>query len=179
VDGDFGEKNKHRQHGDQVSLRLPQTVDVTGVKAVDVQAFVERMGLLAAVGADVKPALAASKSIALDGVRQSFMDASSPSGQAWPARKRIGDGHPLLRESGALLEAAAGTGPGHVDRIENGDTQVLGVDKSVERGGIPGAAVHQFSFPPRNIPARPYEGFSNQTLDRMEPAIANALADQL
>lgn len=146
---------------------------------MDAGAFAQRMGRLATSGVDVQPILEAGRPIIAQGTREVFEGAHTPDGQAWPARKDPGDGHPLLIETGALLDAAAGEGPGHVDRIENGNTLVVGVDKGVDLGGIPGAAVHNWGFPPRNIAQREWAGFSEETQDKLTEQAADMIAAQL
>jgi phage gpG-like protein len=104
------------------------------------------------------------------GIRDNFASQSGPAGEAWPARKVKGDGHALLQDTGALMRAATGTGPGKVLDVTP-RTLSTGVDKSEQLGGIPGAGVHQFGY--RNIPARPYLGASEERLDKVEELIAD------
>jgi hypothetical protein len=48
-----------------------------------------------------------------------------------------------------------------------------GVNKGVREGGIPGAAVHKFGYPARNIPQREYLYASAATLDDAADALAD------
>jgi phage gpG-like protein len=115
---------------------------------------------------DVRPLL-------LQSTRDTFNSQADAQGNAWPERKVAGDGHPLLWESGSLLKAAAGEGAGHVSDVGQQSLEI-GVDKSVEEGGIPGAAVHQFGWPEKNIKARPYIETRDEYLDEAAEVIADA-----
>ena len=110
--------------------------------------------------------------LAIAAVAANFERATSPDGASWPARKVAGDGHPLLDELGALKAAATGTGPGYVERVTDREL-VLGVDKSVDLGGIPGAGVHNFGF--RNIPQREFLGAADDHLEKLDQAIADGV----
>lgn len=88
-------------------------------------------------------------------VEENFANASGPEGQAWPPRKRSGDGHPLLIKSGAL-KAEAAHGPAEATDRE----LTLSVD-------LVYAATHQYGRAGANIPARPYLGASERHLDRV------------
>ena len=104
---------------------------------------------------DVLPVIA-------DGFQNNFAAASGPF-SSWPPRKDSKP-HPLLNETGALLSATQPGQKGNVTNIGPRDLET-GVDKSVRDGGIPGAAVHNFGYPPRNIPQREYLYASSDTLD--------------
>jgi phage gpG-like protein len=115
------------------------------------------------------------------GIEDNFVYAETPDGVGWPDRKEIGDGHPLLVEtrtegSGSLFSAATGQGGGSVKRIE-GNTLIIGVDKEGGIGGIPGAGVHNFGYPPRNVPQREFLGVHESRMDELtetlvEPVLA-------
>lgn len=119
------------------------------------------------------PAMQECYTIVKQAHRDNFTSSAGPDGSAWPARKVQGDGHPLLAETGALLQAATGGGMGHIARLEDRQMET-GVDKSVEQGGIPGAAVHEFGYAPKNIPARPWLGASEEKLKECDEIIADA-----
>ncbi len=106
-----------------------------------------------------------------------FASQSTPDGAAWPKRKPTpnDDGHALLQESGALFRAATGRGQGSVDRVDDGAELVLGVDKGVRLGGIPGAAVHQWGYQPRNIPPREWQGLTEEEIDTLAEVTASIL----
>lgn len=120
---------------------------------------------------DIKP-------IVLQAHAANFDNARSPDGQGWPARKVVGDGHPLLQETGALRAAATGSGSGYVESIQ-GQSAAFGVDKGVDAGGLPGAAAHNFGYPPGNLPQREFLGASEDFLLRMDDAIANGVGEIL
>lgn len=108
----------------------------------------------------------------LQSFRDNFTGSRSASGEVWPPRKIRGDGHPLLIESGALLQAATGGGAGHVSEVTPRELS-LGVDRDVKQGGIPGAAVHNFGFARFNIPRRAYHEARDDALDEIEETIAD------
>lgn len=97
------------------------------------------------------------KALLLQSHRDAFTSSVGPDGQAWPPRVDPGDGHPLLVESGALMQAATGGGVGHVYRSSPREMEA-GVDKGVQEGGIPGAAAHNWGFAPRGLPQREWLG---------------------
>lgn len=110
-----------------------------------------------------------ARPLILQNVRDNFTSSVSPDGVQWPARKIVGDGHPLLIDTGALLQAATGGGAGHVSQI-GPRSMALGVDES-----IPYAAIHNYGGETRPMPQREYMGASEAT----EEEIAEALADYL
>lgn len=109
--------------------------------------FVRDMNKLAdTIGNDLTAPLEKCKPRLLESFNENFNSQSS-AGNPWPPRKDEGFAHPLLNLSGHLKAAATGQGAGHVERIINeGDrTSIeLGVDKTAEGGGLPGAAVHNY-----------------------------------
>lgn len=105
-----------------------------------------------------------------DGFSQNFSAAASSTNSPWPPRKDDKP-HPLLIETGALLGATQGQS-GAAEHISDRTLQ-LGVDKSVDQGGIPGAAVHNFGYPPRNIPQREYLYANETTLDICQEIIGD------
>jgi phage gpG-like protein len=133
-----------------------------------------------------------------EGISRAFDTATSPEGQAWPPR--VFDApHPLLQESGELRAAATGQGSAHIERIEGGTELLWGVDKQSGGGGVPGAAVHQFGATIHpvekqflrfeigdkvifatevTIPARPYLGFSEETVGACEDIFGDWLQEQ-
>ncbi|HEV8061090.1 MAG TPA: hypothetical protein VGP68_14515 [Gemmataceae bacterium] len=98
-----------------------------------------------------------------------FASTSSPDGGEWPARKKVGDGHPLLIESGDLFQSATSDfGLGSVNDI--GDREAsTGVDPTE----VPYAATQNFGDPSRNIPQREFEDVDEATLDEMAERIAD------
>ena len=123
---------------------------------------------------DLPDAFADVTDIIRRGIADNFSMEQTADGIGWPARKRIGDGHPLLDDTGALKAASLGEGPGAVERIVDGCELQLGVEK-IDLGGLPGAAVHQFGYPDKNIPQREYLAMSEATIDETVEAIADHL----
>lgn len=111
--------------------------------------------------------------IAAAGVTDNFSQGGSPEG-AWPPRKHIGDGHPLLMDTLALFAAATGHGKGSIVKI-TANRASFGVSSSP--GGVPYAAAHQFGAPGRNLPARPFLVMSDARLDQMEDAVADTFEE--
>lgn len=109
--------------------------------------------------------------------RDNFTSSATPEGADWPPRKVEGDGHPLLIDTGNMLQASTGGGPGGVARIE-GDTLFMGVSLDV----IPYARAHNMGNPERNLPRREFLGLTlrraqeGETIvaDKVEPAIFGA-----
>jgi phage gpG-like protein len=105
-------------------------------------------------------AMEAVTPLVLQKVRDNFNSSATPDGQNWPERKpRKGDdGHPLLIESGDMMQAAVGQGQGHL-HLNAGRGLILGVDGQV----IPYAAAQNFGYPPNNLPSREYYGINEET----------------
>lgn len=114
----------------------------------------------------------------LEGIDELFSLAQSPDGESWPPRKEVGDGHALLIDTTALKSAATGVGAGSVKRVES-DTLIVGVDKDTSLGGIPGAGVHNYGFPQRNIPQREFLGLNESAADDCANIIADLCLDKL
>jgi phage gpG-like protein len=118
-----------------------------------------------------------ARAAVLQDIRDAFTSGRSPQGAGWPPRKKEGDGHPLLMDTGALLQAATGGGPGHISNLQEREMTV-----GVRKATIPYAAVHQYGFPGPdklgrmlNIPARPYHGATDESLDAIGEDIAEEL----
>lgn len=110
------------------------------------------------------------------GFEENFAAAVDSSGSSWPPRKDD-EPHSLLNETGALLAAVThGGAPGNVTSV--GDRElVLGVDKGVEMGGIPGAGVHNFGY--GRVPQREFLYASEQTLDRALEVFADGAVKEI
>ena len=157
------------------------------MKSQGVDEFCADMERLASeFGRDLREPLRECADIIHTDIGTNFREAISPDGESWPPRKDEGFTHPLLDLSGSLKAAATGEGTGAVTRIED-TTLAIGVDASVEEGGLPGAFVHQFGatiYPVKakklswlnsagervfadsvTIPPRPYLGFSTTASD--------------
>lgn len=104
-------------------------------------------------------------------VRDNFNSAATPAGANWPARKHTGDGHPLLMESGALLQAATDGGSGHIEKV--GPFELT---KGVQGGEVPYAATQNYGRDwgrGSPIPAREFMGLDDKGAD----AVADLLGD--
>ena len=91
----------------------------------------------------------------LDQARERFRTSTGPDGSRWPRRKDPGPTHPLLVKSGALLSSL---------RVR--DDGAAGI--AVGTAGIPYAAVHQWGYPPFNIPPRPFLGWGDDDMRALE-----------
>lgn len=125
----------------------------------------------------LKTALENVAAILGESFQQNFSKKQGSTGSAWPARKDKKT-HPLLQETGALLGATQTGGPGHVEQIGERDL-AIGVNKGVKLGGIPGAAVHNFGYPDRNIPQREFLYASETTLDRAAAVLADGALETI
>jgi phage gpG-like protein len=126
------------------------------------------------IGNDLTKPLLQSAVVMREAVSSNFDYRSGPDGMAWPERKD-NKPHPLLEETGALRAAATEDGAGHIERIEGNELQ-FGVSPSgSSEGGIPGAGVHNFGYPEKNIPQREFLGVSEEH----EEAIGEIFADWL
>lgn len=115
------------------------------------------------------------------GIEDNFAYETSADGVGWPARKRQGDGHPLLNESGALKAAATQKGaPGNISKVE-GDTLTVGVDPiSNGSGGVPGARRHHRGDAfegPGAMPTRPFMEVSEKVVDYSVEQAADAIIE--
>jgi phage gpG-like protein len=109
----------------------------------------------------------------IENVARNFASASSPDGTAWPPRKD-NKKHPLLRLSLVLMNAATGSGAGHVDKIGERSLS-LGVSKAA----IPYAGVHQYGYALKNIPRRSYLGASVETLKHLAGIIGRKMLPKI
>lgn len=98
-----------------------------------------------------------------------FTATAAPDGSKWPPRKKIGDGHPLLIDTGTLFQAATSDfGAGAVNEVGDRDA-ATGIDPEE----VPYAATHNYGDPVRNMPQREFEDVDDTTLDRMAERIAD------
>lgn len=117
-------------------------------------------------GVDLTRPLGECRDVVREGIRENFANQSGPDGSAWPPRKPDpnDDGHPLLDDTGFLKAAALGLGPGGFDDLSSKEMQI-GIDKSVDLGGIPGAQAHDRGNPSTNLPQREFFNPSAERLD--------------
>jgi phage gpG-like protein len=143
--------------------------------ALTADQFISDMERKAREGLPTKTSFDAVAPVLRQGIDEHFAARSTPAGNAWPRRKD-NKPHPLLEETGTLRAAATTEGAmGHVERVEE-NVLTLGVDKSVDEGGLPGARAHQEGYREGNIPPRQYLGFSEETAERSTEVVADKLA---
>jgi phage gpG-like protein len=106
------------------------------------------------------------------GFLDNFNNAVGADGATWQKRKREGDGHPLLVESSALLQAVMG-GDGSVTTIAARELQTGVNASSGGDGGVPFAGLHNAGNPATNLPQREFMYASEETLDRMVEVFAD------
>ena len=99
-----------------------------------------------------------------------FDTETSPEGVPWKPRKIIGDGHPLLVETGAMAAAAIGQGTGAIEQLQNRELMV-GIDGSV----IEYAAAQNYGYPKNNLPQREYFGIDEdgELADQLEEMLTD------
>ena len=112
-------------------------------------------------------------------IRDNFTSSATPDNEDWPPRKRIGDGHPLLIDTGAMLQAATGAGPGAESEISKDGMGEHELAVSIDAGAIPYAATHQYGDPRRNIPQREFFGMHEVAIDEAETIIADFAAEKI
>lgn len=130
----------------------------------------EQMALIAA-GFDEAPitdTMTAVADVMRQSVRDNFNSQATPDGSNWPPRKLKGDGHPLLMDTGRLLQAATGGGAGQLEIIQ-GREVAMGVDGSV----VPYAATQNYGR--GAIPSREYAGIKPEHEAACESIIADGL----
>lgn len=130
----------------------------------------DQMALLAA-GFDEVPitdSMVQCADVMRQSVRDNFTSSATPDGASWPPRKIQGDGHPLLMDTGRLLQAATGGGAGAIEIIQ-GREVAMGVDGSV----VPYAATHNYGR--GKIPAREYAGLKPDAEAACQEIIADGL----
>jgi len=151
---------------------------VTGGQTGQIEAsafgdHLERLADRVAIGPYGKP-LEECRDLAAQNIRDNFTSSATPGGESWPPRKILGDGHPLLMDTGKLLQAATGGGAGNVSRVSSHE-----LDYGVSLDAVPYARAHDLGYPPRNLPERHYLGVSEETVDEFEMLIGNFIADEL
>lgn len=134
----------------------------------------------ALASAQVPQAMEKSAKVIRESIASNFDQQRAPDGGAWQPRKpRPGDdGHPLLRETGALLAAATGSGSGAITEI-SGREMTIGIDTGVDLGGIPGAAAHHFGYPPRNLPQREFYAATEEKLNQVGDIIGDSVFEKI
>lgn len=101
-------------------------------------------------------------------VRDNFTSSATPENVDWPPRKIEGDGHPLLIDTGAMMQAATGGGAGGLQQVDSHEL-LVGVDGGV----IPYAATHNYGRSDANIPQREFMGLTEEGADECESILAD------
>lgn len=138
------------------TIRAEDFSDYLGLVAID---FQEK---------PLEPVLRDCVPVVRQSVRDNFTSSATPEGLDWPARNEIGDGHPLLMDTGKLMQAAVGSGAGAMTEILDRSMQV-GVDGDI----VPYAAIHNYGGVKRPMPKREYLGAKPEHLDDCGELIAD------
>lgn len=109
------------------------------------------------------------RKLAHQSVRDAFTSSASPAGEDWPPRKHVGDGHPLLIDTGRLLQSSVGTGEGRV-------LEVTGREFNIG-SNVKYASYHQHGT--SKLPKRPYMGMSEKHQADGEEVIADAVMEKV
>ena len=137
----------------------------------DLPAFLDGLAAVLETPRAEQPIRQTSEHIAGE-LGRGFQSSQSPSGVGWPAlkRKRPKGHNPGLRpliDMGEMMLSTISDGAGHVETTDG---------TSLEFGTTNWKApFHQFGVPSKNIPARPFVGWTNGSSDYA----ANAVADHL
>ena len=123
---------------------------------------------------DLTRPLGDCREVVRSSIRENFANQSAPDGSAWQPRKPNpdDDGHPLLDDTGFLKAAALGLGPGGFDDLSSKEMSI-GIDKSVDLGGIPGAQAHDRGNPSTNLPQREFFSPNSEALDHCGEVLAD------
>ena len=131
-------------------------------ESIQADHFADYLGLVAMDFEDrpLEPVLRECAPIIRQSVRDNFTSSASPDGVDWPARNEVGDGHPLLMDTGKLMQAAVGSGSGALFEIQDRSLMV-GVDGDI----VPYAAIHNYGGVKRPMPKREYMGPKPEHVD--------------
>lgn len=153
---------------------------------VEAEAFgdcLERMADRVADGPYDKP-LEQCKELVKQNIRDNFTSSATPDGAPWRSRKTnreqnpmgniVDDGHPLLMDTGKLVQAATGGGAGNVARVSSHE-----LEYGVNLDSVPYARAHDYGYPPRKLPERHYLGVGEETVDAFEQLIGDFVANEL
>ncbi len=143
------------------------TVDPTPILAEEMPDAMWNLTVAMAEG-PYTPVLEQFEVIAHQGIRDNFTSSATPDNSDWPERKRRGDGHPLEMDTGALLQAAVGSGNGSIEEMTATDL-TLGVNGEV----ISYAAAQNYGREEINLPSREYEGARVERIDEMEEVLSD------
>jgi len=122
--------------------------------------------------ADAYNSLDQAHDMIVQDTRDALNSSMSQEGDVWIDRKKVGDGHPLLMDTGKLMQAATGGGAGHIND-NDGRNAVFGIDADT----VPYAAIHQGGGVTRPMPQRKYFGATEQTEDAIDELIADEMIE--
>lgn len=132
------------------------------------------------VGVTLQPIAEEAKQATLGKVKaelaQGFLSSKAPNGSTWaPLKDPRPKGHnqenkPLI-DTGKLQDSVLHTGAEHIEGT-SGQGVVIGTE--VEYAGV-----HQEGSQEKNIPARPFMGFSEKVLDISAELTADSVANQI
>lgn len=143
------------------------------LEASEVRGFLQ--GLTDALANSPAPeTLEKCRPVTLQGVRDNFNSSADPDNIDWPPRKPNpkDDGHPLLIDTGALMQAATGGGAGSI-KENDGRQLAVGVDSNT----IPYAAIHNFGG--KRTPQREYMGVDDEIADQIAEIIEDNILLEL
>lgn len=143
-----------------------QTALSDGIKAEEFEAYAS--GVASRIELPLDETLEACRLVLQQGVREGFNSSADPeTGASWPPRKVEGDGHPLLVDTGKMMQAATGGGAGGIKEVD-GRSLTIGVRGS----SVPYASIHQEGS--ARMPQRRFLSASEKTLDECGDLIADA-----
>jgi phage gpG-like protein len=125
-------------------------------------------------GDALQPALALSLDLCLENVAHNFEQSATAAGQAWVPRKNVGDGHPLLIDTGRLAGLASNVPINQQGQSEH--VRVIEDDQAYFASTVPYAATHEHGDPSRNIPQRQFMGVDGETVDLIVGVFADHVA---
>lgn len=116
------------------------------------------------------------KEIVRASIKGNFDSQSAPDGSAWPARKPnpLDDGHPILDDTGFLKAAALGLGPGGFEDVGRREMEI-GIDTTVDQGGIAAANAHDHGFAARGLPERHFFAATEAALEECGEVIGDGM----
>ncbi|QDT94362.1 phage virion morphogenesis protein [Gimesia algae] len=149
---------------------MPETIDST-----DLNGFLQ--GIADTVSKpDVPDAMQAALSATKTDLVEGFQTSTAPDGSAWaPLKRPRPPGHnpdpkPLI-DFGKLQDSVGYQGADHIEGV-TGEGFTLGA--TVEYAGV-----HQDGSKKKNIPARPFMGFSEEVLDTAAELTADSIVNQI
>lgn len=102
----------------------------------------------------------------LQGIRDNFTSSRSPDGKRWKPRKHKGDGHPLLIDTGRMMQAATGGGAGRIQQVDGAELTV-----GVNTSSVKYAGYHNDGT--KTLPQREYMGVQTKRLRKIDDVIAD------